>query len=96
MSKTLSANKLSNLDNTYKYKSESLIILICILIIIIGYLLYWVIKKISIRELFDNDSRREKMKRIYKSDEISDPDEQESSSSRTCFDPDCNGSMDPD
>ena len=92
MSKTLSANK----SNNYEYKSESLIILICILIIIIGYLLYWVIKKIAIRELFDNDSRREKMKRIYKSDEILDPDEIENSSSKTCFDPDCNGSMDPD
>lgn len=92
MSKTLSANK----SNNYEYKSESLIILICILIIIIGYLLFWVIKKIAIRELFDNDSKRARMKRIYKSDEISDPDEQESSSSRTCFDPDCNGGMDPD
>ena len=32
MAKTLSAIKISNLDNTYKYKSESLIILICILL----------------------------------------------------------------
>jgi len=96
MSKTLSAIKISNLDNTYKYKSESLIILICILIIIIGYLLYWLIKKIAVRELFYNDSRREKMKKIYKSDEIYDPDEEQSSSLNACFDPDCNGGMDPD
>ena len=65
-----------------EHKKESIIILGCIISILICYLLYWIytviIKLINKttqnnKELFSsNNSKREKMKKIYGSDEILD------------------------
>ena len=57
------------------YEKESTIILGCIIIIILFNSLYYLFNKCtSFSELFsNNDSKREKMKKIYKSDDISDP-----------------------
>ena len=66
------------------YKNEALVIFCCILIILLGYCLYFLYTKINKKykkntEDFgsrkDSDSKRNKMMTIYKSDEILDPDE---------------------
>jgi hypothetical protein len=84
------------------YKNEALVIFSCILIIIIGYcfyLLYAEIKNIykKNKEEFGsrggNDSKRHKMMRIYKGDEILDPDEDPDDEND---DPDSTGGRDPD
>jgi len=100
----------------YKYKKESTIILACILIILISYFLYWIMKSmnkyitkymkksiIKDNEMFSNrtssnGSKREMMKKIYKSDEILDPDEiiMNNPNADDCDDPDGNCGTDPD
>lgn len=84
----------------YEYKKESTIILACILTIITFYFFYWIIKcLIKNTELFSNsNSKRDKMERIYKSDEILDPDEQAMYNYKDdgCFDPDSDCGRDPD
>jgi len=84
----------------YEYKKESTIILACILTIITFYFIYWIIKcLIKNTELFSNsNSKRDKMERIYKSDDVHDPDEQVMYNYKNdgCFDPDCNSKYDPD
>jgi hypothetical protein len=85
----------------YQFKQESTIILICILTIIIFYCVCWIFKilnRIEI-ELFSNsDSKRDRMKQIYKSDDVSDPDEMTSDDpdNLNVNDPDDESSMDPD
>ena len=82
----------------YDYKKESTIILGCILSILLFYCFYWFSKSILNKiELFsNNNSKREIMKKIYKSDEICDPDELDMNN------PNCNkcdnldGTCDPD
>ena len=61
----------------YEYKKESAIIFACIMIILTFYCFYFFSKLILNKiELFSNgNSKRDKMKKIYKSDEILDPDE---------------------
>ena len=86
----------------YENKKESTIILACIIIILIFYFIYWIIKSIiNKKELFrngDSNSKREKMKRIYKSNEILDPDEiiMSNSDIDECDDPDGSCGADPD
>lgn len=83
----------------YQYKKESTIILACIIIIILFYLICWVFKKLNKIELFSHgDSKREMMKKIYKSDDISDPDEITSVNAYydNVHDPDDSYGMDPD
>ena len=89
----------------YNYKKESIIILACIIIIIIFYifyLIYLILKKLlkylNNKELFSNDTKREKMKRIYKSNEVLDPDEiiVDNPYDDDCDDPDGNCGSDPD
>jgi len=70
-----------------KNKVESVIFLVCIIILVIGYIIYLILKKISIYELelfSSNNSKRGKMMKIFKSDEIYDPDEK----TYDCNDPD--------
>ena len=83
------------------YKNEALVIFCCILIIIIGYCLYFLYTKINKKckntEDFgsrkDSDSKRNKMMTIYKSDEILDPDEDPDDEND---DPDSTRGRDPD
>lgn len=87
---------------TYEYKKESTVILGCILLILTFYCFYWFIKsilKLNKIELFSNgNSKRDKMKRIYKSDEVLDPDEivMNSYNNDDCDDPDGTCGTDPD
>ena len=82
----------------YQYKKESTIILACIIIIIIFILICWSIEKINKIELFsNNDSKREKMKQIYKSNDVKDPDEITIDDlNDNVIDPDDSTNMDPD
>jgi hypothetical protein len=83
----------------YQYKKESTIILACIIIIIVFYLILWCFEQLNKIELFSNsDSKREKMKKIYKSDDVSDPDEMldDNSYDDNVRDPDDSYGMDPD
>ena len=83
----------------YQYKKESTIILACIIIIIVFYLILWCFEQLNKIELFSNsDSKREKMKKIYKSDDVSDPDEMldDNSYDDNVRDPDDTYGMDPD
>jgi hypothetical protein len=85
----------------YQFKQESTIILICILIIITFYCICWIFKilnRIEIELFSDSNSKRDKMKQIYKSDDVSDPDEMESTDpdNINVNDPDDEYSMDPD
>lgn len=84
------------------YKNEALVILCCMLIIIIGYCFYVLFAKINKlykknKEDFGcregNDSKRNKMMSIYKSDEILDPDEDPDDEND---DPDSTRGRDPD
>ena len=83
----------------YQYKKESIIILACIIIIILFFLICWVFKKLNKIELFSNsDSKREKMKKIYKSNDVSDPDEMviDNPYDDNIHDPDDSYGMEPD
>jgi len=86
--------------NNYEYKKESIIILCCIIIIILFYCIYFMFNKIIKHiEMFSNsDSKREKMKKIYKSNDVSDPDEVtvDNPYDDMCDDPDGDCSRDPD
>ena len=64
---------------TYEYKKESTIILACIILILTFYCFWWFIKSILNKlELFSSDSsKREKMKKIFKSNKVLDPDDVE-------------------
>ena len=70
----------------YQFKKESTIILICILTIITFYCICWILKILNriekeIELFSNNDSKRERMKKIYKSDDVADPDENDDISS---------------
>ena len=86
------------------YKKESTVILACIILIILFIILIWIIKKLLNKiELFGNrsssgNSKRDKMKRIYKSDEVLDPDEtvMNNPNEDECDDPDGDCGRDPD
>lgn len=83
----------------YQYKKESTIILACIIIILVFYLILWCFKQLNKIELFSNsDSKREKMKKIYKSNDVSDPDEMldDDPYDDNVHDPDDSYGMDPD
>lgn len=90
----------------YENKKESTIILGCIIVILIFYVLYWCF--ISIKNIFkskesfncrnSSNSKRELMKKIYKSDEVLDPDEIVTYNlyDDECNDPDGDCGQDPD
>jgi hypothetical protein len=82
------------------YKNESTIILICIITIITFYCICWIFKmlnKIELELFSSNNSKRDKMKKIYKSDDISDPDEiLTDDANDNVMDPDDDYAMDPD
>ena len=87
----------------YNYKKESTIILACILIIIVFCILLWIKNNVIGKiELFNGrsssgNSKRDKMKRIYKSNEVSDPDEIVTyRDDDDCDDPDGSCGSDPD
>ena len=85
----------------YQFKQESTIILICILTIITFYCICWIFKilnRIEIELFSDSNSKRDRMKQIYKSDDVSDPDEMSSDDpdNLNVNDPDDEYSMDPD
>ena len=81
------------------YKNESAIIFTCIIIIIIFYCLFLIYNRIyktytKCKELFlNNDSKRNKMIKLYKDDEILDPDEDPGIN---VADPDSSEGRDPD
>jgi len=79
-------------------KRDSITLFICLIIIIVGYGLYFILKYIAHKELFDD--KRNTMKKIYKyyGNKISDPDENEYKNvyNSECNDPDGNCSIDPD
>lgn len=90
---------MNNLDKTNKL--ISLVLLACIIIIIFTYLLFTIIKytikllsiyKESFRSNSSND-KRSRMIKIYKSDDIPDPDE---NPDNNVNDPDSTISLDPD
>ena len=85
----------------YQFKKESTIILICILTIITFYCICWILKILNriekeIELFSNNDSKRERMKKIYKSDDVADPDENNDIYSDNVIDPDDDTDMDPD
>jgi hypothetical protein len=91
---------MNNLDKTNKL--TSVILLACIIIISCTYLIYLIIsciyKLISIdKELFrssnSSNDKRNKMIKIYKNDDIPDPDE---NPEYNINDPDSTVSIDPD
>jgi hypothetical protein len=71
-------------------KIESVILLICILVLVFGYIIYKILKKLALYELelfscrSSSNSKRSKMMKVFKSDEIYDPDE----TPMVCDDPD--------
>ena len=84
----------------YQYKKESTIILICILTILLFYCICWIFKmlnKIELELFANSDSKREKMKKIYKSNDVNDPDEiLTDDANDNVMDPDDDYGMDPD
>ena len=90
---------MNNSDKTNKL--TSIVLLGCIIIICVTYLLFIIIKYTlklfsSYKELFKGSSsndKRSKMMKIYKSDEILDPDE---NPEYNINDPDSTISLDPD
>jgi hypothetical protein len=80
----------------YDYKRESTIILGCIILILTFCCCSWFLKSILNKiELFSNgDSKRDIMKKIYKSDKICDPDDLDNSNCSKCDNLD--GTCDPD
>ena len=90
---------MNNLDKTNKL--TSIVLLACIIIICVTYLLFIIIKYTlklfsSYKELFRGNSsndKRSKMMKIYKSDDIPDPDENPNAGVN---DPDSTISLDPD
>lgn len=89
---------MNNLDKSNKL--TSLVLLGCIIIIILSYLLFIFFKGISnllsrYTETFntDSNSKRSKIIKMYKSDEILDPDE---NPDYNVNDPDSTISIDPD
>jgi hypothetical protein len=54
------------------------------------------LNRIEIELFSNNDSKRERMNKIYKSDEVADPDENDDIYSDNVIDPDDESSMDPD
>ena len=81
------------------YKDESFILFSCILIIIVVYFMYYLCKTLT--ETFgcntrrgSNNSKRAKMIKIYKNDDISDPDENPDDEENN--DPDSTFGIDPD
>ena len=74
----------------YEYKKESTIILACIMLILTFYCFCFFTKSIlnKIEFFSNNNSKREKMKKIYKSNDMSGPSD--------CDDPDNNCGADPD
>ena len=91
---------MNNLDKTNKL--TSIVILACIIIICFTYLLFIIIKYTlklfsSYKELFKSSSssndKRNKMIKIYKADDIPDPDENPDNGVN---DPDSTISLDPD
>lgn len=82
------------MSNITPYKYESIMILICILVILLSYCLYWIITNTKIllnKELFSNDNKRSKIIKIYKQAEPNDTPNDED-----CYDPDDNCSKYPD
>lgn len=80
------------------YKKESIVIFSCIIILLLLYCLYLILNKIinyynKNTETFNNNSKRSKMIRIYKNDNILDPDEDPDDESD---DPDSTRGRDPD
>ena len=88
----------------YHYKKESTIILICIITIITFYIICWIFKMLNKIELelfsgrnSSSNTKRDKMKKIYKSDDISDPDEiLTDDTNNNVMDPDDDYGIDPD
>ena len=85
------------------YKKESIVIFGCILIILIYYLFYFIFKKLNNInynkfEYFNNsDSKRNKMIKIYRKNDISDPDEDTNENTNDDNnDPDSSNPYDPD
>ena len=72
-------------------------LLMCIMVICIFYILYWLLNKFIKIELFSNSNsnndKRYKMMKIYKDDDIYDPDE---NTNDECTDPDASCGKDPD
>jgi len=80
------------------YKKESIVIFSCIIILLLVYCLYLIVNKIKNyynknTETFNNNSKRSKMIRMYKNDNILDPDEDPDDESD---DPDSTRGSDPD
>jgi YbbR domain-containing protein len=80
------------------YKKESIVIFSCIIILLLVYCLYLIVNKIKNyynknTETFNNNSKRSKMIRMYKNDNILDPDEDPDDESD---DPDSTRGRDPD
>ena len=80
------------------YKKESIVIFSCIIILLLVYCLYLIVNKIKNyynknTENFNNNSKRSKMIRMYKNDNILDPDEDPDDESD---DPDSTRGRDPD
>ena len=80
------------------YKKESIVIFSSIIILLLVYCLYLIVNKIKNyynknTETFNNNSKRSKMIRMYKNDNILDPDEDPDDESD---DPDSTRGSDPD
>ncbi len=80
------------------YKKESIVIFSCIIILLLVYCLYLIVNKIKNyynknTETFNNNSKRSKMIRMYKNNNILDPDEDPDDESD---DPDSTRGRDPD
>jgi len=80
------------------YKKESIVIFSSIIILLLVYCLYLIVNKIKNyynknTETFNNNSKRSKMIRMYKNDNILDPDEDPDDESD---DPDSTRGRDPD
>lgn len=92
----------------YFYKKESIVIFGSILIILLVYLIYLIFKKISninynvngyeyFRSNSDSNSKRNKMMKIYKNNDILDPDENTNlNTNDDNNDPDSSKPYDPD
>lgn len=78
-------------------KRDSVTLFVCLLVIVLGYALYFIIKHIAHKEMFDD--KRNTMKKIYKSHNKNNDLYNNASSniySSECNDPDGACSIDPD
>jgi len=94
ISNTIDNGKANSISNGNK--KISIILLGCVVIVIISYILYFLYTKFTSVELFgvsDSNSKRNKMMKIYKSNDISDPDE---NIDDDIMDPDSTNGRDPD